>query len=161
MGYWCNLLQGRGDQTCFYSTGEAKTMESKAYQAYLHQREATIVPMQDGSKLAAVEEVRTTVDLQSHPVDLHVMPNCGAECQAAGRYLNDDGLVLDTTANQNVYQLTYSHTNATAQEVPALLTLTVTRQENGKATNIDKELVNQNDVLAAVYISNAKALNLD
>ena len=86
-----------------------------------------------------------------------MQPN--GEGVAIGQYLNDDGLVLDVKDNQNIYTLSYTHTNTTASEVPALLTLTVASTD--AATNFESSKVNENDVLSSIYINNAKALNLD
>lgn len=44
-GTWCNVLTASGTNTCFTSTGESKTMRTKAYDAYVHIRESYIVPM--------------------------------------------------------------------------------------------------------------------
>lgn len=112
-GTWCNLLKGTGTDTCFFSAGATKTLSSKAYDAYLHLRQGYIAPMQDGPALADEErkelKVRTTKDLQQNPVDFHLLPECKTDCDATGRYLNDDGEVLDLENNVNIYSLSYSH----------------------------------------------------
>lgn len=77
--------------------------------------------------LGEQKAARTTKDLQTHGVDFHLVPSCTTDCVATGRYLNDDGEVLDQTNNVNIYTMSYSHSNTTSTEVPATLTLTVTQ----------------------------------
>jgi len=49
-----------------------------------------------------------------------------AKCSGKGRYMNDDGEVLDLNDNANFYILGYEHTNSTTTEVPTTLTFSVT-----------------------------------
>lgn len=105
-GTWCdvfNKTQGKGGCQTF-SHGQNITLETKAWNFYVHLREGYIVPLQDTAGL----KIKTLGELQRHPVDFHVHPGCSASvCQATGEYLNNDGLVLDLTGNQNTYQLSY------------------------------------------------------
>jgi len=81
-------------------------MRTKAYDAYVHLRQKFIVPMQDGAALGSQENARTTKDLQNYPVDFHILPDCmtdASKCSGSGRYLNDDGEVLDLEDNVNLY----------------------------------------------------------
>jgi len=89
------------------------------------------------------DKIKTSQDLKDHPVELHILPLCDASnCAATGRYLNDDGLSLNVTANE--YTLAY------AQPVGGVITLTVTA--NDGAAVVDK-----NDVLGTLQIYNAAA----
>lgn len=65
--------------------------------------------MQDGTALGEEKNARTTKDLQGHPVDFHLLPGCTTDCDATGRYLNDDGEVLNQENNVNIYSLSYTH----------------------------------------------------
>lgn len=49
-GAWCSVLKGLGTQTCLNvpAGGQNVTLPSKAYDAYVHLRNASIVPMQNG-----------------------------------------------------------------------------------------------------------------
>jgi len=156
-GYWCDLLRKKGTETCFKSAGETKTMSSKAYDAHLQLREGYIMPMQDGTKLGEDEtKVRNIKGLQAHPVDMHLLPKCEAgKCTAAGRYLNDDGEVLDQTGNVNIYTLDFSYDGSEGVE-PAAMTFTVTQA--AKATKAPNNIVNENDVLQSLHINNGAVL---
>ena len=92
------------------------------------------------------DKIKTSQDLKDHPVEFHILPACDATaCSASGRYLNDDGISLDTTPN--VYALTY------AQPVGGVITFTV-------AANEGAAKVDENDVLGALHIYNAAAQTL-
>lgn len=107
--------------------------------------------MQNASYL----KIKTTTDLQQKPVDLHIHPSLNSESknyEAAGTYLNDDGLVLDYEGKQNVYQMSYSHTDNT------LLTLTPTLTKS--AYKVNGGVINMNDALGRVEIYNAQNLTL-
>jgi len=64
-------------------------------------------------------------------VDIHINPLCIVECQAGGRYLNDDGEILDTDGLQNVYTFKYAQESA---EEDIQIDLNMTRM----ATNLQK-----------------------
>lgn len=107
--------------------------------------------MQNASYL----KIKTTADLQQKPVDLHIHPSLNTvskNYEAAGTYLNDDGLVLDYEGKQNVYQMSYSHTDNT------LLTLTPTLTKS--AYKVNGGVINMNDALGRVEIYNAQNLTL-
>jgi hypothetical protein len=117
-------------------------MGTKAYDVYLYLRMGYIIPLQEGSSLATLNNVRTTKDLQDHPVDLHLLPDCinTQNCMATGKYLNDDGVVFDQTGNVNIYEFAYHQDNSTTTDPPKTLTFTVTM--SATATNFDKSIVN-------------------
>lgn len=84
---WCSLLQSNLTDTCFTTAagaGEIRNLPTKASDYYLHLRGGYIVPMQEGTTLGEKEGVRTTTDLQDHPVDFHINADCseGADCNA-------------------------------------------------------------------------------
>jgi len=128
-------------------------MPTMAYEYYLHLRSGFIVPMQDGSMLAKEKGARTTADLQKYPVDFHINPACNATfCVADGTYLNDDGVILDITANQNIYEMSY------VQDLSAADTFTLTIDHLFNATNYGTDnVVNMNDNLGNIEIYNAAA----
>ena len=85
--------------------GQAVTFSTKLHEYYVHLREGYIVPLQQASEL----KVRTTVDLQAHPIDLHILgsykvPGLMA-WSAEGFYVNDDGLTLALDGNVNQYKV--------------------------------------------------------
>merc|ERR1711957_845821 len=97
-GTWCNIVV-EIEPCVTYEKGTSVELDSKAYDFYLHLREGYIVPMQDAKALG----IMNSADLQEHPVDFHVSPTSNVtHFIAAGRYLNDDGLVLNVTGHQNV-----------------------------------------------------------
>lgn len=105
-GTWCNILNS-SEPCVTYENSTTVTLDSKAYDYYVHLREGFIVPMQNATGLG----VNTTTDLQDYPVDFHVNPACNLSylCLADGQFINDDGLVLNTTGSQNIYRITYDY----------------------------------------------------
>ena len=105
-GTWCNVINDI--EPCFKSTGEWKTMRTKAYDYYLHIKEGSIVPLQNAHQIRP----STTSDLQKQKVNLHIlgkestMPS--ASWEAEGKYVNDDGVTLNLTGNYNLYQISAS-----------------------------------------------------
>ena len=107
--------------------------------------------MQDATTLFDSAGVRTTADLQAHPVDIHVLPLCDeSKCTATGHYVNDDGLTLDMT-QRNTYTMSYEQPPSVT---PNTLTLTVS--VDGK-----KAMINNNDHFGHFEIYNAKAYGMD
>lgn len=69
-------------------------MDTKAYDYYLHLREGFMVPMQD---TLTMDSLNNSAELQNMPVDFHINPSCNTtDCSAEGRYLNDNGWIVDT-----------------------------------------------------------------
>ena len=92
------------------------------------------------------DKIKTTQDLKSYPVEFHILPLCDTtSCVSNGRYLNDDGVSVDTTPN--VYTLAY------AQPIGGAITFTVTANEGAA-------VVDANDVLGAFHVYNAAAMTL-
>jgi alpha-glucosidase (family GH31 glycosyl hydrolase) len=157
-GQWCDVWNKEGAAGCFISpsTGEFKTLPTKAYDFYLHLREGSLVPMQNGTELAKTMNVSSTHDLQQHPVELHLLPLCdipSGTCIATGSYYNDDGVVFDTETNSNMYDLVFT-LDVTTQAA----TLKVNHVAN--ATSMENNKVNANDELGAVEIYSATQLTL-
>jgi len=149
-GTWCDVFnRTRGTAGCqTFTTGQNVTLETKAWNFYVHLLEGHIVPMQD-----AALNTSTIADLQQLPVDFHVHASCDSSiCSASGEYLNDDGLVLELENNQNVYALHYQHSGGSASLSVDLL---------AQATHYADSRVNRNDALGKVEIYNAKAQGLD
>lgn len=130
-----------------------------AFQFYLDLLAGNIVPMQNATAIANISSNEpkhlTTSALQQEPVDIHIMPKCGAAagsaCTAAGDYINDDGETLDLT-KRNTYAFSYTHTPAQTGS-PATLTLTITASGQ-------KAAINKNDMLGSVQIYDYTHLNL-
>jgi len=105
--------------------------------------------MQDAKALKAM----TSADLQDEPVDFHVSPIAnGTHFSAMGRYLNDDGLVLNVTGYQNVYSITYESAKTDIGS-----TLFFERSANASKLVDKDEVVNGNDSLGMLKFHNAKA----
>ena len=155
-GLWCDVFNKNGTGGCLtFATGTNVNMSTKAYDFHLHLRAGFLVPMQDGVSLAQNANVTSTFDLQSHPVDFHVLPTCNAtNCVASGKYINDDGVNLNIDGNVNVYLLEY------VQDVTTT-TLNLTIVHHINATNMQDMHVNKNDALGMLQIYNAAAQNLN
>jgi len=129
-GTWCDVFNTKDAATnCITSPapGSTKTLATKAYDFYLHLRAGYMMPFQDAFKMG-YDKIKTSQDLKDHPMELHILADCdGTNCIANGRYLNDDGLSLNVTANE--YTLAY------AQPVGGVITLTVTA--NDRAAVVD------------------------
>lgn len=92
------------------------------------------------------DNIKTSQDLKKFPVEFHILPLCDTtSCVSNGRYLNDDGVSVDTTPN--VYTLAY------AQPIGGAITFTVTASEGAA-------VVDANDVLGAFHVYNAAAQTL-
>lgn len=77
-----------------------KTGTNKVDDYDVHIRSGFIVPMVDVTRVEENNqvEVMNTHDLQEKPIDLHIHPHCVQnQCYAQGRFLNDDGKVLNIT----------------------------------------------------------------
>ena len=93
------------------------------------------------------------------PIELHinVMFNDEQKCTASGRFLNDDGLVLDTTKRQNIYQFDFAATKdcgvkKVGDDLNETITLNVTHLARAEA----KDEFNQTnmDFLGKIVIYN-------
>jgi len=63
-GIWCDIFNDKGIDGCMNLTeGISMNMSTKAYEFYLHIREGSVVPMQDGTELAKNYKVSNTADL--------------------------------------------------------------------------------------------------
>jgi hypothetical protein len=92
------------------------------------------------------DKIKTTQDLKTYPVEFHILPLCDAtSCVSNGRYLNDDGVSVDTTPN--VYTLAY------AQPVGDAITITVTASDAAA-------VVDANDAVGALHVYNAASQGL-
>lgn len=148
-GTWCNIVV-ETEACVTYEQGQEVELDSKAYDFYLHLREGYIVPMQDAKALNAM----TSADLQKQPVDFHVSPTANTtHFVAMGRYLNDDGVVLNVTGYQNVYGITYESVKTDVGS-----TMFFERSANASMVESDHpEVVNANDELSTIKFHNAKA----
>ena len=95
--------------SCFNSTGQSLMFDSKAYDAHVHLREGSIVPLQNTTELT----FSTTADLQNKPVDFHILgkmtsADSPTNFRASGSYYNDDGEIFNETDNLNSYQIVAS-----------------------------------------------------
>jgi hypothetical protein len=148
-GTWCNIVV-ETEPCATYEEGKTVELDSKAYDFYLHLREGYIVPMQDAKALGAMK----SADLQAQPVDFHVSPTSNdTHHHAMGRYLNDDGTVLNVTGYQNVYAITYESAKTDVGS-----TMFFERSANASEVESDyPEVVNANDELSMIKFHNAKA----
>jgi len=131
-GTWCDVFRNMTTTGCMTITAgqETKTLSTLAYEFYLHLREGYIVPMQDGVNLNKYSNITTTANLQTEPIDLHVLPTCNATfCVSSGDYINDNGLDNTLSMNMNQYSISYVQSIA----APNVLSLAVSQVE--AATN--------------------------
>lgn len=127
-GKWCSVFNVSAG--CIVGPANV-TLPSRIYQSYVHIRDGSIVPLQT-ELIGEHSKVTKVAEVQQNPVDLHILPrftslnstaNDGS-CSAAGRFLNDDGIILDYQGRQNRYQLNFSA--ACAEAVNATnITLTI------------------------------------
>lgn len=82
----------------------------------------------------------------------------GKSWTATGLYYNDDGTVLNTTGNSNLYRLTLDGVVNAPQFTLTIKNLTTaTNSANGGSCSA----INQNDYIGSLYIYNAAGNNLD
>lgn len=99
----------------------------------------------------------TTKSLQQNATDFHILPSCNAtKCVAAGTFINDDGLSLDTT-QRYTYNFTYEHDVVTTTPVSPT-TMTVQIKTGSVAT---PPVPNGNDYLNKIKIYDATTFGMD
>lgn len=116
MGTWCDIF--KSTVPCFNveQGGLKKKLSAKPGDYHVHLRGGHIVPLQN----AMVHKPRTSSNLQNEPVDLHLHAKSSEDddgkklWKAHGRYLNDDGISLNTHNKQNKYELTFNWDNLNA-----------------------------------------------
>lgn len=90
----------------------------------------------------------TTADLQTHPTDFVILPqevgNSGLVHSATGVFLNDNGIDLNVSGKQNIYQLDFE--SVTDQSKATL---------NFKTTLKATDEINKNDYLGQIDILGA------
>lgn len=93
-------------------------------------------------------------------VDFHIHPKQGVNSSwsATGHYYNDDGLVLDTTGNGNLYFLNATGNSSEPNNFSVSFTLQVAATNFNKTENMNCTAVNQNDYLGGLEFYNAQAL---
>lgn len=96
MGNWCSVFNT--SSPCIQGPANV-TLPSRIYQFFVHIKDGSIVPLQ--TDLINDEGTATkTWDVQQNPIDLHIHPqyelaeNQTGNCNASGRFLNDDGKTL-------------------------------------------------------------------
>lgn len=144
-GTWCSLFEPIGE--CIYNEiGQNVTLGSQLNESFVHLREGYIIPMQNATAL----KVKTTVDLQNAPVDLHILGSFRVpgimSWNADGQYLNDDGLSLNQTGNVNLYRFSAQYTQTQGES----LYITVGQLMN--ATNYFNPQTNCSAVNQADYL---------
>lgn len=136
VGLWCDVFNVKGQQGCIKQTTAGTRIDShNPWEFYLSLREGSIIPIQDNKQVGA----HTIIELQSEPVDLHILPNCTdttSPCTAQGLYYNDDGETLNTT-EFNQYHIQYSQPQG---QTPATLTLTIANKQQHQRINANDDL---------------------
>ena len=111
--------------------------------------------MQDSEAL----KVKTTEDLQVAPIELLVNTDSDGTgtWTANGTYLNDDGVVYNTTNKQNIYKIdfTWDQTKATFE-----FNRTASATEGTNST-ICEECINMNDRMDKFTIYNANSTGMN
>lgn len=150
-GTWCDLFNltipcttNEGDESI------SITLPSKAYNFHLHLRDGYIVPMQDAETL----KVMTTADLQSHPVDFHILTTVDASNPDAyianGDYVNDDG---ESTKGSKLNGYTLKFYQDPSQDFDAAFDVQTYQQ--AEDFKDDGFKVNENDILGTLNIYDA------
>jgi len=132
-GIWCDVFRNMTTTGCMtiIAGQETKTLSTLAYEFYLHLREGYIVPMQDGVNLNKYSDITTTANLQTEPIDLHVLPTCNATfCVSSGTYINDNGLDNTLDKNTNHYSIDYVQDIAAPTPTLELMVTQVTAATN-------------------------------
>ena len=96
----------------------------------------------------------TSYDLQQHATDFVIAPKAASQSQliynAAGKFINDDGVSLDTTDKQNAYELTFQ----------ALIEQNSATLEFKRTASAKPDMVNNNDLLGQIDILGADKVSL-
>lgn len=143
------------------------TQRTLAFDFYLDLIAGHVIPMQNATEIAALDlnldKNITTEYLQNKPVELHMMPLCDLtttppSCSAKGKYINDDGLTLNTNASKannerHTYTITYNHNiSTTVGAAPDTMEIVIS------GTGPDKS-INGNDLLGAIQIYDYTNMN--
>lgn len=140
-GTWCSLFAPVGD--CISNEiGQTVTLNSRLNESYAHIREGHVIPMQDATSM----NVKTTVDLQNAPIDLHILGSYAfpgaTSWRAEGLYYNDDGLTTEVAGNANQYKIKASYSNTQGEvitiEVGQLMTATNYLNATTNCTAVNK-----------------------
>lgn len=168
-GDWCSIFNTTGNPSCI--TGPANvSLPSRIYQSWVHLRAGGIVPLMT-DLYEKDHNVTTTHQIQQLPVDLHIHPkfdaviNNDGNCNASGRFLNDDGEVADPQGNENVYKLDF-YSACDAGVKSSEMTLSINQTAINTTTDPIFNDVNQvnatvNDFLGKIKIHNAKSTFFD
>lgn len=108
-GDWCPIF----NTSLGCITGPANvSLPSRIYQSHVHLISGGIVPLMTDLVEKDNHNVTNTHGIQQLPIDLHIHPKYdavinGGNCNASGRFLNDDGEVADPEGNENIYKLDF------------------------------------------------------
>eukprot|EP00347_Sterkiella_histriomuscorum_P014109 403362137 len=154
-GLWCNLYQS-AKYPCFTSTiGQQIYLPSKAYDAHVHIRQGSIVPLQNATEI----KFSTTYDLQQQPVDFHILgeptSKTSTNFRALGDYYNDDGLTRNLTNKLNSYQIVAQQTNNQLSMQIIWVDQATNYTQNGCSA------VNMNDYISKIFFYNAKGFQIN
>ena len=155
-GTWCNVINDI--EPCFTSKGEWKELRTKAYDYYLHIKEGSIVPLQNGKEIKPI----TVSQMQDEKVNLHILPKPttipSTAWTASGKYVNDDGITLDLEGNYNEYKISAA---ANKEQTRITIQFETKHAYNHFVSGSNCTAINENDFLDYIVIHNAKALGLD
>lgn len=155
-GTWCSLFAPNVGDCITATQSQNFSLSSRVNESYVHLREGYVVPMQDATAIGA----RTTKDLQSHPVDLHILGTYRVpgvmSWTADGDYINDDGLttVLAGNVNQYHFRATYTQTQGEVLTIQANNAMTASNYFDNTTLCA---AVNSADFLGTIYVYNALA----
>jgi len=92
-GIWCSVFNKSAG--CIEGP-ETVELPSRIYQSFAHIKEGSIVPLQ-ADVVGKHSTVRKVHEIQQRPTELHIhVKITGPDCNASGRFLNDDGKILNT-----------------------------------------------------------------
>eukprot|EP00347_Sterkiella_histriomuscorum_P006514 403352477 len=154
-GIWCDLHHP--GQQCLNSTGTIYDLPSKAYDYGLHLREGNLIPHQNAASL----KIMNSVDLQSHPVDFHILGkqlnSTTQDWYSQGVYVNDDGLSLELTNNWNRYDIKVNREYDDDEEIIIRFNHSVIAKNWRNKNDSSCTAVNQNDYINQIFIYNAQS----
>lgn len=163
-GMWCSVFNVSAG--CIDGPAEVN-LPSRVYQFFAHIKDGSILPLQTGL-IGHFSNVSTTWDVQQNPIDLHIHPgvdlneNNTGHCNASGRFLNDDGEVLDYVGYQNRYVFNFSSTcSKEGFSTDIRLDINTTDKADLQFKDVGYYNMSRNDFLGQIFIYNAYGANFE
>lgn len=156
--------------------GQSYEMASFAINSYVHIKDGAAIAIQGdiADSFTNFSSALTIADVQNNEIELHIHPQFvnmtnpnGAdepfkgECNANGRHLVDDGIVLNTTGMQNRYTFNF-HSDCypfgDATQKKPMEGIRMTFNTVASATLRNETMINKNDYVRKIVIYNTQDL---